>query len=81
MQPHLLVQNRNTLVGIISGGVDCKKGYPSWYTKVAFYRYVQNEQAKSCHIQGTTLLINSIEISIRIYFSILYYLSKNYKES
>jgi hypothetical protein len=52
-QPHLLVQNRNTLVGIVAGRVDCYNGYPIWYTKVALYRYVQNKQAKSCHIQGT----------------------------
>jgi hypothetical protein len=37
-QPHLLVQDRYTLVGIVAGGVDCKNGYPSWYTKVAFFR-------------------------------------------
>jgi hypothetical protein len=45
-QPPLLVQNRNTLVGIVSGGVDCKNGYPSWFTKVAFFRYVQKSQGK-----------------------------------
>ena len=28
---------RNTLVGIILGGIGCGKGYPGWYTKVSFH--------------------------------------------
>jgi len=28
---------RRTLVGIVSGGIGCGKGYPGWYTKVSFH--------------------------------------------
>merc|ERR1712025_900513 len=30
-------KDRTTLVGIVSGGIGCGKGYPGWYTKVAFH--------------------------------------------
>jgi len=30
-------EDRTTLVGIVSGGIGCGKGYPGWYTKVAFH--------------------------------------------
>ena len=29
---------RNNLVGIVSGGILCGKGYPGWYTRVETYR-------------------------------------------
>ena len=28
---------RTTLIGILSGGIDCGKGYPDWYTRVEYY--------------------------------------------
>merc|ERR1712233_186343 len=31
-------KDRTTLIGIISGGIGCGEGYPSWYTKVAYYK-------------------------------------------
>ena len=31
-------EDRETLIGIVSGGVGCGKGVPGWYTKVSFYR-------------------------------------------
>merc|ERR1719305_415180 len=31
-------QDRTTLIGIVSGGIDCGKGYPGWYTRVEFYK-------------------------------------------
>ena len=39
----LKIKNRNnddreTLVGIIAGGVGCGSGVPNWFTKVSFYR-------------------------------------------
>jgi len=30
-------EDRTTLVGIVSGGVGCGKGYPGWYTRVDFF--------------------------------------------
>ena len=30
--------DRETLIGIVSGGVGCGHGVPSWFTKVSFYR-------------------------------------------
>ena len=29
---------RSTLIGIVSGGIGCGDGFPSWYTKVSFYK-------------------------------------------
>ena len=39
----LKIKNRNnddreTLIGIVSGGVGCGIGVPNWFTKVSFYR-------------------------------------------
>ena len=31
-------QDRTTLIGIVSGGIDCGKGYPAWYTRVEYYK-------------------------------------------
>merc|ERR1712210_237009 len=31
-------QDRTTLIGIVSGGIDCGKGYPGWYTRVEYYK-------------------------------------------
>ena len=31
-------QGRTTLIGIVSGGIDCGKGYPGWYTRVEHYK-------------------------------------------
>merc|ERR1712179_144285 len=31
-------QGRRTLIGIVSGGIGCGKGYPSWYTRVSFFK-------------------------------------------
>jgi len=30
-------KDRTTLVGIVSGGIGCGKGFPGWYTRVQFY--------------------------------------------
>ena len=30
-------EDRETLVGIVSGGIGCGKGVPGWYTKVSFF--------------------------------------------
>merc|ERR1712059_94059 len=29
---------RRTLIGIVSGGIDCGEGYPGWYTRVLFFK-------------------------------------------
>jgi len=29
---------RSTLVGVVSGGIGCGDGFPSWYTRVSFYK-------------------------------------------
>jgi len=37
----LMAQNeddRRTLIGIVSGGISCGRGFPGWYTKVSFYK-------------------------------------------
>jgi len=31
-------EGRTTLIGIVSGGIDCGKGYPGWYTRVEYYK-------------------------------------------
>ena len=31
-------KDRTTLIGIVSGGIDCGKGYPGWYTRVEYYK-------------------------------------------
>ena len=31
-------EDRKTLIGIVSGGIDCGKGYPAWYTRVEYYK-------------------------------------------
>ena len=30
-------QGRTTLIGIVSGGISCGKGYPGWYTRVEYF--------------------------------------------
>jgi len=32
------VEDKRTLIGIVSGGLGCGQGYPGWYTKVAFHK-------------------------------------------
>jgi len=37
----LMVQNeddRRSIIGIVSGGISCGRGFPGWYTKVSFYK-------------------------------------------
>merc|ERR1712223_1084561 len=31
-------EDRTTLIGIVSGGIDCGKGFPGWYTRVEYYK-------------------------------------------
>jgi len=47
-------ENRDTLIGIISGGIGCGEGYPSWYTKVAFYK-----NWIDCVIEKSSMLNNN----------------------
>ena len=32
-------ENRTTLIGIVSGGIDCYKGVPGWYTRVESFTH------------------------------------------
>lgn len=32
------LEDKRTLIGIVSGGLGCGEGYPGWYTKVAFHK-------------------------------------------
>ena len=32
------IEDKRTLIGIVSGGWGCGQGYPGWYTKVAFHK-------------------------------------------
>jgi len=32
------IEDKRTLIGIVSGGLGCGEGYPGWYTKVAFHK-------------------------------------------
>merc|ERR1712227_535409 len=47
-------ENRDTLIGIISGGIGCGEGYPSWYTKVAYYK-----NWIDCVIEKSSMLNNN----------------------
>ena len=49
-------QDRTTLIGIVSGGIDCGKGYPGWYTRVEYYKtWIQ------CIIDKSLQFNNNIE--------------------
>ena len=49
-------KGRTTLVGIVSGGIGCGKGYPGWFTKVSFHtRWI------NCIIERSVLLGNNHE--------------------
>ena len=37
-QSDLFKQGRDTLVGIVNGGLYCWKGHPDWYTRISFHR-------------------------------------------
>ena len=42
-----------TLVGIVSGGIGCGKGYPGWYTQVSFHMEWVNCIIQQSRLPGT----------------------------
>merc|ERR1719209_1284999 len=50
-------QDRQTLIGIVSGGIGCGRGIPGWYTKVAFYsKWVQ------CIVETSRTITKKVDV-------------------
>jgi len=51
---------RTTLIGVVSGGIDCGKGYPGWYTRVEYYTsWIQCIMDKSNEFSSNSKAVNT----------------------